>query len=102
MTEIEALRLLCWPAVITSLVAMGLTGYPIARANGTRPILLVLLFASSMMTIGAIFLTFITYNIDGIQSTGLARVGVWYLRIKPAAVGLALIWLGWKLRRSHG
>lgn len=102
MTEIELLRFLCWPALAVSLIAMYVTGYPIARANGTRPILTVLLLASSMMTIGAIFLFFITYNIQDINSTGVARVGVWYLRIKPTIVGLALIWLGWRLRRSHG
>lgn len=101
MTEIEWLRLLCWPALAASITAMILTGYPIARANGTRPILTVLLLASLMMTIGAVFVTFITYNIDDIQSTGLARAGVWYIRIKPTIVGLALIWLGWRLRRSH-
>lgn len=102
MTEIEWLRLLCWPAVVTSLVAMCLTGYPILKANGTRPILMVLLLASTMTTIGAIFVLFITYNINDIDSTGLARAGVWYIRIKPTIVGLALIWLGWRLRRSHG
>lgn len=99
MTEIEALRLICWPALAICLGAMWFTGYPIARANGTRPILTVLLLASVAMTIGMVFLIFITYNIDQINSTGLAEVGVWYLRIKPALVGLALIWLGWRLRR---
>jgi hypothetical protein len=101
MTEIEAMRLACWPSLFICLAAMWFTGYPIARANGTRPILLVLLLASLAMTVGIVFLTFITYNINTINSTGIAEVGVWYLRIKPGLVGLALIWLGWRLRRNH-
>lgn len=99
MTELEALRLTCWPMLAICLGAMWFTGYPILRANGTRPILTVLLLASVATTIGMVFLIFITYNIDQINSTGLAEVGVWYLRIKPGLIGLALIWLGWRLRR---
>lgn len=98
MTEIEVLRVICWIGLGSSVVAMLFTILPLLRANGTRPILIVLSMTSILMFIGAIFLALITYAIDQVNSTGIAEVGVFYIRIKPILVSAALIWLGWRLR----
>lgn len=100
MTELEFLLYLCWASIAISAVAMVFTIIPTMRANGTRPILFTLSLVSTASFIGAFFSLFITYAIDQVNSTGLAEVGVFYLQILPGGIALALIWLGWRMRKG--
>ena len=97
MTEIELLRWFCWPAVITSTLAIVFPGYFLLRANGTFPLLVGIVVAAIANLGDALFLLFITYDLDQVNSTGAAEVGVFYLRIAPTIVGLVLLWMGRRL-----
>lgn len=97
LTEIEVLQAICWISLTLSIIAFFFTTIPALKANGTAPILFVLSAVSIMCFIGAYFLLLITYNIDQINSTGQAEVGVFYLRMKPGMVSALLIWLSWKV-----
>ena len=104
MSELDLLRIICWGSIVIGVISMIVTIIPIASANGTRPLLIA--FSSMAVTsfIGSLFLLVITYNIDQINSTGWAEVGVFYLRVKPGFIGLVLIWLGlryWRMRHNH-
>ncbi len=104
MTEIDLLRLITWCSVLGGILSIFVTVIPIAAANGTRPLLLAFATMSIATFIGSLFLLFITYGIDQINSTGMAEVGVFYLRIKPGFLSIILIWLGlryWRQPRHH-
>lgn len=102
MSEIELLRLITWPALALSLIALWVGVVPLATANGSRPVLWVMTFIGCCVLVWSLFSVLLSYNLDDINSTGLAYAGVWYARIYPSLVALSLIWLGrWMKRRHH-
>ena len=100
MTEVQALVVVCVVSFALCVGALFFTIVPTLRANGTRPILFTLSMVSLASFTGASALLYITYNLDQISSTGLAEVGVWWIRIEPGINASALIWLGWRLRKG--
>jgi len=103
MTEIEVLRLISWIGLGVSGVSMLTSVIPISAANGGRWMLVGLGVAGFAMFVNAAFLVFITQNIDSIQSTGIAELGTFVVRIIPTIVGAVFIAVGchyWKIR--HG
>lgn len=101
MSDIEILRLVAIPGVLLSATGTWFTVLPIARANGSRPILWVLVFVALLNAIWAIAAMDLAYNLKEINSTGRAYLWVFYARLFPSAVALSLIWLGWWMRRKQ-
>ena len=101
MSDVEVLRLVALPGVLLSLAAMWFTVWPIARANGSRPILWVIVFVAALNGLWAFAAADIAFRLDEIDSTGRTYAWVFYARIFPSAVACALIWLGWWMRRKQ-
>lgn len=102
MNDIEILRLVSIPGVLLSATATWFTIWPIARANGSRPILWVLVVVALLTATWAIGSMELAFNLTEINSTGRAYFWVFYARVFPSLVALALIWLGWWMRRKQG
>lgn len=100
MTELEVLTVICWVSVALCVGALFFTVIPTLRANGTRPILLTLSMVSLASFTGSISLLLLTYNLTQINSTGIAEVAAWWIRMEPGINASALIWLGWRLRKG--
>ena len=97
MSELDVIKLLCWPGATLSLIAAAYTGWPVLRAEGPRPFHLVLFILSCGTALGALALLAIFYDL----TENLSRVSVWFLVLKPTLVGGALLWLGWAARRKY-
>ena len=101
MTDIELFRLLCWPGVALSLIALWFCVKPLAESNGTMPICMVTIGLALIMILWALAVTDLTYGLSTINSTGRHYYEALFARVLVYPASGMLIWLGWWMRRKQ-
>ena len=96
MDDLKVLEVLSWIGVILGVIAFWYPVRSIYRANGTRPVLMMLAFIASWVVLFSFAITDLTYGLDQINSEGRHYYEVFFMRVFSWPVSIGVIWLRWK------